>query len=61
MLVKAIEIIRELHSGDLTTYDGGYFRVDSARIWDLPDEGVPIAVAAGGSKASTGSGHSRST
>ncbi len=48
MLVEAIEIIRELHTGELTTYDGEHFRVDSARIWDLPDGGVPIGVAVSG-------------
>jgi G6PDH family F420-dependent oxidoreductase len=48
MLVEAIEIIRALHGGDLVTYDGEYFRVDSARIWDAPDGGVPIGVAVSG-------------
>ena len=48
MLVEAIEIISALHTGDLVTYDGTYFRVDSARIWDTPEEGVPIAVAVSG-------------
>lgn len=48
MLVEAIEIIRALHTGDLVTYDGQYFRVDSARIWDNPDDGVPLAVAVSG-------------
>lgn len=48
MLAEAIEIIRALHSGDLITYDGEYFRVDSARIWDLSEDGVPIGVAVSG-------------
>jgi G6PDH family F420-dependent oxidoreductase len=48
MLVEAMEIIRALHAGDLVTYDGQYFRVDSARIWDNPDGGVPIGVAVSG-------------
>lgn len=48
MLVEAIEIIRALHTGDLVTYDGEYFRVDSARVWDAPDGGVPIGVAVSG-------------
>lgn len=48
MLAEAIEIIRALHSGDLITYDGEYFRVDAARIWDLPEDGVPIGVAVSG-------------
>ncbi|MET0302504.1 MAG: TIGR03557 family F420-dependent LLM class oxidoreductase, partial [Microbacteriaceae bacterium] len=51
MLVEAMEIIRELESGDLVTYDGQYFRVDSARIWDAPEGGVPIAVAVSGEKS----------
>ncbi len=51
MLAEAIEIIRALPTGDLVTHRGDYFEVDSARIWDLPDGGVPIAVAAGGPKA----------
>lgn len=48
MLQEAIHIIRALHTGELTTWDGDYFRVDSARIWDLPDEGVPLATAISG-------------
>ena len=48
MLEEAIEIIRELHSGQLVTWEGQYFRIDSARIWDAPDDGVPIAVAVSG-------------
>ena len=48
MLVEAVQIIRALHTGELTTFDGEYFRVDSARIWDLPDDGVPIGIAVSG-------------
>lgn len=51
MLDEAVQIIRALHSGELTTYDGDYFRVDSARIWDCPEGGVPIAVAVSGEKS----------
>lgn len=50
-LVEAIEIIRALHTGELVTYDGQYFRVDSARVWDVPDGGVRIAVAVSGEKS----------
>ena len=48
MLEEAIQIIRQLHTGELGTYAGEYFQVDSARIWDVPDEGVPIGVAVSG-------------
>lgn len=51
MLAEAMEIIHELHTGELVTYDGEYYRVDSARIWDLPDQGVELALAAGGPQA----------
>jgi G6PDH family F420-dependent oxidoreductase len=51
MLEEAVQIIRELHTGDLVTWEGSYFRVDSARIWDMPDDGVPIAMAVSGEKS----------
>jgi G6PDH family F420-dependent oxidoreductase len=51
MLVEAVEIIRELHAGELVTYAGKYFRVDSARVWDLPEGGVPIGLAVSGDKS----------
>jgi G6PDH family F420-dependent oxidoreductase len=51
MLVEAVEIIRELHAGELVTYSGKYFRVDSARVWDLPEGGVPIGLAVSGDKS----------
>jgi G6PDH family F420-dependent oxidoreductase len=51
MLVEAATIIRELHTGELTTWEGDYFRVDSARIWDVPDGGVPIGIAVSGPKS----------
>ena len=51
MLVEAATLIRELHTGELTTWEGDYFRVDSARIWDAPDGGVPLAIAVSGQKS----------
>jgi G6PDH family F420-dependent oxidoreductase len=51
MLVEAATIIRELQSGDLVTWEGDYFRVDSARVWDAPEGGVPIAIAVSGAKS----------
>jgi G6PDH family F420-dependent oxidoreductase len=51
MLAEAIEIIRALHTGELVTWEGDYFRVDSARIWDCPEGGVPLGVAVSGGKS----------
>ncbi len=51
MLEEAVHIIRALHTGELVTWQGEHFRVDSARVWDVPDGGVPIGLAVGGPKA----------
>ncbi|SNS51636.1 LLM class F420-dependent oxidoreductase [Rhodococcoides kyotonense] len=51
MFVEALEIIEKLHAGGLVTYEGKHFRVDSARIWDLPEGGVPIGIAVSGDKS----------
>lgn len=51
ILEEAVHIIRELLTGDLVTWDGAHFRVDSARIWDAPHGGVPIGIAVSGDKS----------
>ena len=51
MLEEAVEIIRGLFDGDLVTYRGEHFAVDSARLWDLPEEQVRIAVAVSGGRS----------
>ncbi|UDY24877.1 LLM class F420-dependent oxidoreductase [Nocardioides sp. Kera G14] len=51
MLREAVDIIRSLHTGELVDYRGEYFQVDSARVWDLPDEGVEIGLAVAGNRA----------
>ncbi|WP_193607667.1 TIGR03557 family F420-dependent LLM class oxidoreductase [Nocardioides lijunqiniae] len=50
-LVEAVEIIRELFTGELVDYRGNHFDVDSARIWDLPDTPVQLALAVAGDRA----------
>ena len=51
MLAEAIEVIRELHTGELVDHSGEFFQVDSARLWDLPDQPVEIGVAVAGDRA----------
>ncbi|WP_275003875.1 TIGR03557 family F420-dependent LLM class oxidoreductase [Promicromonospora iranensis] len=48
MLEEAMHIIRELLTGELVTWEGQHFRVDSARLWDVPDAGVQVGVALSG-------------
>lgn len=47
-LVEAIQIIRALHTGEQTTWVGEHFRVDSAKVWDLPEQPIPLAAAVSG-------------
>ena len=51
MLREAVEIIRALHTGELVDHRGEYFQVDSARIWDLPETPVELALAVAGKRA----------
>jgi coenzyme F420-dependent glucose-6-phosphate dehydrogenase len=51
MLEEAIEIMRLLWQGGSQTHRGKHYRVENARVYTLPDEPPPIAVAASGSNA----------
>jgi G6PDH family F420-dependent oxidoreductase len=44
MLREAIQVIRELFTGEVVDWKGDHFQVDSARLWDVPD--IPVAIAA---------------
>jgi len=50
MLREAVEIIGALFDADGGTvnYRGRYFDVETAKLWDLPDERVPIGIAVSG-------------
>ena len=51
MLAEAIEIIRELWSGEPTTRRGRHFTVEQARVYSLPERPPPILIAAKGERA----------
>ena len=48
MLVEAITIIRELHRGEQISWAGEHFAIDSAKIWDLPEQPIEIGLAVSG-------------
>jgi G6PDH family F420-dependent oxidoreductase len=51
MLVEAVDIIGALfdeQGGGRVNYRGEYFDLESAKLWDLPDERVPIGLAVSG-------------
>lgn len=51
MFEEAVKIIRQLQSGELVTWEGEHYRVDSARLWDTPDTPLEIGIAVSGSKS----------
>ncbi|HEY1519908.1 MAG TPA: LLM class F420-dependent oxidoreductase [Solirubrobacteraceae bacterium] len=50
MLAEAVDVIAELFDNENGTvnYRGEYFDVESAKLWDLPDERVSIGIAVSG-------------
>jgi G6PDH family F420-dependent oxidoreductase len=51
MLEEAVDLIRELWTGEVVTREGKHYKTDTARIYTLPDEPPPIYVSAFGPKA----------
>jgi G6PDH family F420-dependent oxidoreductase len=52
MLSEALEVISGLFAGEPRfSFRGKHFDVESARLWDLPDERVPIGLAVSGSSS----------
>ena len=51
MLEEAVEVIRDLWTGDNVSHYGPAFTVVNARVYDPPPQPVPVIVAAGGPRA----------
>jgi coenzyme F420-dependent glucose-6-phosphate dehydrogenase len=51
MLEEAIEVMRLLWQGDLTSHRGRHYTVENARIYTLPEEPIDVLIAAGGKEA----------
>ena len=51
MLEESIEVMRELWKGDVTSFEGEFYTVENARLYTLPDEPIPVMVAASGPRA----------
>ncbi|TDT32530.1 glucose-6-phosphate dehydrogenase (coenzyme-F420) [Naumannella halotolerans] len=47
-LREAVKLMRELWQGDRVDFDGEYYKLKGASIYDVPEGGVPIYIAAGG-------------
>ena len=51
MLEEAVEVMRLLWQGGNRTHRGKHYRVENARLYTLPDEPLPVRIAAAGSSA----------
>jgi G6PDH family F420-dependent oxidoreductase len=51
MLEESIEVIRALWQGGAQNHRGRHYRVEHARVYDLPDEPTPILISGFGPKA----------
>ncbi len=51
MLEEAVEVIRTLWQGGVQNHRGRHYRVDHARIYDLPERPIPIVISGFGPKA----------
>jgi G6PDH family F420-dependent oxidoreductase len=51
MLEEAVEVIRKLWQGGVQTHRGRHYRVEHARIYDLPETPPPIVVSGFGRKS----------
>jgi coenzyme F420-dependent glucose-6-phosphate dehydrogenase len=47
-LRETVDLMRQLWTGDRVTFDGAYYHTVGASIYDVPKDGIPIYVAAGG-------------
>jgi G6PDH family F420-dependent oxidoreductase len=50
-LGEALEIISRLFDGGYVNFTGAHYRVDSAKLWDLPERRVPVGVAVSGGQS----------
>jgi G6PDH family F420-dependent oxidoreductase len=48
MLAEAVRIIRALFAGGHVNHRGEHFQVESAKLWDLPEQPPPIGLAVSG-------------
>ncbi len=55
-LRESVRLMRALWQGERVTFDGDYYRTVDATIYDRPDGGVPIYIAAGGPQMATYAG-----
>jgi G6PDH family F420-dependent oxidoreductase len=51
MLEEAVEVMRRLWSGEVVRHRGTHYTVDTARIYSLPEQPIPVLLSGFGPKA----------
>ncbi|MBW3657949.1 MAG: TIGR03557 family F420-dependent LLM class oxidoreductase [Actinobacteria bacterium] len=51
MLEEAVEVMRRLWTGEQVTHEGPHYTVVNARLYDPPEETIPVPISAFGPKA----------
>ena len=51
MLEEAVEVMRTLWQGGQTSHRGRHYTVENARVYDLPEQPVPVLISGFGPKA----------
>ncbi|MEV7499465.1 LLM class F420-dependent oxidoreductase [Streptomyces sp. NPDC093018] len=51
MLEEAVDIIRALFGGEHVTRHGRHYQVESAKLWDVPEQPPPIGIAVSGEQS----------
>ena len=55
-LIEAVQLIRTLWTGERVSWDGKYYKTVELKLYDLPDQPVPIYMAASGPKSAYNAG-----
>jgi F420-dependent hydroxymycolic acid dehydrogenase len=50
-LVEAVQLIRELWTGEIVNFKGDYYQTKDAKLYDTPARPIPIYIAAAGPKS----------
>lgn len=50
-LIEAIALIKELWSGEWVDYFGKHYQIEKARLYDVPEQPIPLYMAAEGPKS----------
>jgi G6PDH family F420-dependent oxidoreductase len=45
MLAEAVDVVRQLWTGETVDFRGDYYEVDNARVFDPPDAPIPVIVS----------------